>query len=244
MRLSKSWTLTTKELSVYRTKTYILYSVVILPLAISLGLPTVIWLSESRNQLPVGDVPILLNAFSFVFIILASIIPTMLASYSFVGEKVEKSLEPLLATPATNGELLLGKGLAAFIPSVLAVYAGAGIFMGLSDAITRGPLGYLYFPDSNFAIILLLGVPLAMTLSIETNVIISSMVSDVRAAQQIGSLVAIPTGGAYVLAESNFVSLNVDSLLLISVLFLALDLFLLFVCIGAFRREEILTKWR
>lgn len=244
MRFRKAWLVASKEFSVYRTKRYILYSVVILPLAFSLGLPAVISLSESRGGLPLAAVPVLLNAFSFFFIILASIIPTMLASYSFVGEKVERSLEPLLATPATDGELLLGKGLAAFLPSIGALGAGALLFMGVSDAVTRGILGYLYFPNWGFGIILLLAVPLASALSIEANVIISSMVSDVRAAQQVGSLVALPTGGVYVLAEVNFISLDVANLLLISALFVAIDLALLIVSRATFRREEILTSWK
>ena len=33
-------------------------------------------------------------------------LPANLASYSMVGEKVERSLEPLLATPASDGEIL------------------------------------------------------------------------------------------------------------------------------------------
>src|SRR5512139_934052 len=38
------------------------------------------------------------------------------------------SLEPLLATPITTGELLVGKALAAVIPAVLATYLAFGVF--------------------------------------------------------------------------------------------------------------------
>jgi len=41
--------------------------------------------------------------------------------------KLDRSLEPLLATPVNDGELLLGRALAAFIPSLLATYLGAAI---------------------------------------------------------------------------------------------------------------------
>ena len=53
-----------------------------------------------------------------------------------MGEKVEKSLEPLLATPTTDGEILLGKSIAAFIPPVVATWAGAAIYMALIDNLT------------------------------------------------------------------------------------------------------------
>ena len=40
------------------------------------------------------------------FIIYPVVLPTVMASYSFVGEKLNRSLEPLLATPTTDSELL------------------------------------------------------------------------------------------------------------------------------------------
>jgi ABC-type Na+ efflux pump permease subunit len=168
----------------------------------------------------------------------------VLASYSFLGEKLEKSLEPLLATPATDGELLLGKSLAALLPSIGVSYLGAAIFMVFVDELTYGRLGYLYFPNLTMAVILLLAVPLACTFSVEANVIIASLVGDLRAAQQLGTLASVPFGGVFVLAETNFSSLNSTTLLTISVLLLAIDAVLLQVCRSTFRREEILTKWK
>lgn len=66
----------------------------------------------------------------------AAILPTAIDSYSMVGEKVEKSLEPLLATPTTDSELLLGKSIAVFLPPLIATYIGALIFMVLMDIVT------------------------------------------------------------------------------------------------------------
>ena len=168
----------------------------------------------------------------------------MLASYSFLGEKLEKSLEPLLSTPTTDGELLLGKGLAALLPSIGVSYLGAVIFMGFVDELTSGRLGYLYFPNQTMAVILLIAVPLACVFSVEVNVVIASLVGDLRAAQQLGTLASVPFGGVFVLAETNFTSLNLATLLTISVLLLVIDVVLLQVCRTTFRREEILTKWK
>jgi hypothetical protein len=64
-------------------------------------------------------------------------LPVAIASYSLVGEKIERSLEPLLATPATDGEILLGKGIAAFVPPVAAIWAGAVVFMALAGQTAR-----------------------------------------------------------------------------------------------------------
>jgi ABC-type Na+ efflux pump permease subunit len=204
----------------------------------------VVWLWLKNGEVPASEITVLLNAFSFFFIILATLLPTVLSSYSFLGEKLEKSLEPLLATPATDGELLLGKSLAALLPSIAASYAGAAVFMVFVDGLTSGRLGYLYFPNTTMAVILLLAVPLACTFSVEANVIIASLVGDLRAAQQLGTLASVPFGGVFVLAETNFTSLDATTLLTISVLLLAIDVVLLQVCRATFRREEILTKWK
>ena len=211
---------------------------------LSVGLPLVVWLWLKNGEIPASEIAVLLNAFSFFFIILATLLPTVLSSYSFLGEKLEKSLEPLLATPAADGELLLGKSLAAFLPSIGASYVGAVVFMVFVDGLTSGRLGYHYFPNATMEVILLLAVPLACTFSVEANVIIASLVGDLRAAQQLGTLASVPFGGVFVLAETNFTSLDPTTLLTISVLLLAIDVVLLQVCRVTFRREEILTKWK
>jgi len=243
MNLRKSWAVTTNDFSVFRKKTYMFYSMVALPIALSIGLPTTVWLLIQRNDIPAREVEVLLNAFSFAFILLPSLLPTVIASYSFVGEKLERSLEPLLATPATDGELLLGKTLAAFLPSMLATYLGAAIFMALSDELTYGRIGFSYFPNSNSAAIFLVAVPLACAFSVEANVVIASLVRDLRASQQLGVLVMLPVGGLYVLAENDFLSLDVGKLMIISAVVLVVDLGLILLCRETFRREEILTKW-
>jgi ABC-2 type transport system permease protein len=103
----------------------------------------------------------LLNAFSFWYFIGTVVLPTAIASYSLVGEKVEKSLEPLLATPTTDGAILLGKNIAAFTPAIISAYAGAAIFMFSIDRLTYDELKYLYYPNWTMWIILLAVAPLA-----------------------------------------------------------------------------------
>jgi ABC-type Na+ efflux pump permease subunit len=244
MELWRAWAVTANDFSVFRRKKYVFYSLIALPVALSIGLPISVWLLIQRTAISAPQLEALLNAFSFFFIILPSLLPTVLASYSFVGEKLDKSLEPLLATPATDGELLLGKNLAAFIPSLLATYFGAAIFVALVDEISYGTIGSYYFPNLDFAVILVVGVPLACTFSVEVNVIISSLVSDIRAAQMLGIVVLIPVGGLYVLAETDFRSLDTTSVLLTSAVLLGLDALLYFLNRVTFRREEILTKWK
>ena len=250
MRLSKSWIIASKDFAVFRKRKNIIYSIVVVPLIIALLIPAVIWYAEHRiggggTRMAPAELAILLPAFSFFYLVLAGYLPTTIASYSLVGEKVEKSLEPLLATPTTDSEILLGKGIAAFIPSVAGILAGSAVFMTLMDFVTRSRLGYYFYPNWNAVILLFIMVPLASLLSVEWNVIISSRVSDVRVAQQFGAFAVIPLGGIYVAGEINLIDLGVtNNLLYICAALVAADVILFILARATFRREEILTKWK
>jgi ABC-2 type transport system permease protein len=244
MDLENVWTVATKDFSLLRTKKSIVYTMVAFPLGMALGLPAVVWLVEMRQAISFVTLFPIFNAFNFFFIIVASVLPSGMASYSIVGEKVEKSLEPLLATPATDGEILLGKSLASFLPSIAATYFGAAIFMVLIDVITHQQLGYLFYPNWNAGVFILLATPLACLFSVELNVIVSARVSDVRTANQFGGLLVIPFAALYVMGEINVVPLTANNLLIISAVLLLVDVLLFFVSRSTFRREEILTKWK
>ena len=244
MRLSKAWIIAAKDLRIFRRNKNVLRSVILFPLIVSIGLPLVIHFAGARHGgFQASTLTHLLNAFSFFFIIGAVYLPTAIASYSLVGEKVEKSLEPLLATPITDGELLLGKSIAAFFPPIAAIYIGAAVFMALSNQFTHQTLGYSYFPNWTMGTILLLVAPLSAILSVEASVIISARVSDARAAQLFAGLIALPYLAIYVATEIGSLSLDTANLLIISAVILLVDVILFFVSTKTFQREEILTKW-
>ena len=155
-----------------------------------------------------------------------------------------RSLEPLLAAPVTDTEVLAGKSIAAFVPSIASAYIGAVIFMFLVDLFTFGPLTYLHFPNWNIGVILLLLAPLSCILSIGINVLISSRSNDVRASQQFGLLILVPFAVVYFLAELNFISLTITNLLIMAAVLLIIDIIVFYIVKATFQREEILTKWK
>jgi len=117
--------------------------------------------------------------------------------------------------------------------------------MALMDVVTRSKLGYYFFPNWNAAIVLFLMVPLAVIMSVEWNVVVSSRVSDVRAAQQLGILVILPFAGIYVSGELDIINLGVtNNLLIVAGILFVVDLLLLYVARATFQREEILTSWK
>lgn len=246
MRLSKAWVIARNELSIIRKTRTLLYTLVLFPLFIAILLPLVIPLGILRNGVQAGAVaalPNVLFAFSFFFVIAAATIPSAIASYSIVGEKMQKSLEPLLATPTTDGEILFGKSIAAIIPTLISILLCAVIFMVNIDIQTNGVLGYLFFPNWNAGLLFLVLAPIVAVFSVETSVLVSSKANDVRTAQQLGGTMFIPFIIIYVATEIGVFTLDVQNLLLISLILLIADLVLFYVSTSTFKREEILTKW-
>lgn len=245
MRFSQAWIVARHDIQLLRQRRGIFLALVALPLGLGLGFPVLVGLLllPRGGPDPATWAPMFIDAFAFWFVIGAASLPTSIASYSIVGEKVSKSLEPLLATPTTDGEILLGKTLAALLPTLLAMWVGALLFMGLIDLETVGPFGYLYYPNWQMAVELFVAMPLVALLAIEAAVVISSRVTDVRMAQQYAGVIFVPMIFVYVAAEV-VLTLNVLTLLYLSAIFGLLALILYWASVKAFRRDEILTRWK
>ncbi len=250
MRLWKSWIVTSKDLSVFKKNKYILYSLVTLPLVVGVVLPLIfIYALEAQASTLtrvqfISAANTLANTGSIYFVLIPVILPAIMGSYSIVGEKIEKSLEPLLATPTTDGELLLGKSLATFLPTIGVTYIGTAIFVTIMDVWSYIKFGFFLLPNTDFALILGVLAPLACVLSVEANVIISSKVNDIRAAQQLGTYVVLPL--ILLLVFSIQLSIFPISLLvlIVSAALAVVDIALFYLSKATFQREEILTKWK
>jgi ABC-2 type transport system permease protein len=241
MSLGTSLTIAAKELKVLRRTRSIFAYTVALPVFISVIFSIYIS-SLAASGLP-STYSLGLTMLTFVFVILAAVLPSAIAAYSIVGEKIEKSLEPMLTTPTTDGEILLGKTIAAFLPPILATWAGALIFMAATDYVTHSALSFYYFPNWNAAIMLLILAPLAALSGIGLAIIASSRLGDVRAANQIAGLVYLPFLFLFVAGSTGAITLDVGSLLSLAVILIIVDMALFYLSRAIFKREEILTKW-
>jgi len=185
-----------------------------------------------------------LNLPLLFFLMMSVAVPTTLAAYAIVGEKAGRSLEPLLAAPVTDGELLLGKYLASLVPTVAVLLGSWGIFTVLADLTTVPALGVAPLPNLTWAVGLLVVMPLMAFLGIATNVLISTKVSDVRTAQQYAALLVLPVTFLITLGASGGLILGPGILLAFGGVLGAIDLGLFVLNVKVFHREEILTKWK
>jgi ABC-2 type transport system permease protein len=232
-------TIARKDITVMLTRRGFRIAMPLFPLALGVFFAQIV----AFSHFSAGVLPQTLNAFLFFFINYTGALPASIASYSMVGEKIERSLEPLLATPATDSEILLGKGIAALIPPLAAIWAGMLTFMVYADVLTHGTLGSLYFPNWTAAMIVFGVAPLMATMGVAFAVLWSARVSEVRTAQQLGALIAIPSVGIYIVTLNGTLKLDPASLGVMCAVLAVVDIALALAARAAFGRETILTRW-
>ena len=187
--------------------------------------------------------PMMFNMVLMIFIIVPATLPTIIATYSIVGEKNNRSLEPLLATPTTDGELLAGKIFSAFIPSMASTYLAFSLGVLLLDIVLIPKVGYPLLPNLTWILSMLLLAPTACLMSVLACVLVSSKVSDVRAAQQLGGFIVMPVVVLMLGVLSGFIFLSPVMIFVFAGLYGCLDLGLFYFVKAIFNRETILTKW-
>ncbi len=186
----------------------------------------------------------LVNEFLLLFMILPVMIPITIAAYSIVGEKTTRSLEPLLATPITTVELLSGKMLAAVIPGILATWVCFFIFLLLLPITGASQFVVSYIAGATWILAILIIGPLMAILAASFAVIISSRVNDPRVAEQFSAILLVPVLIVLFGQIAGIITLNVQLVLIAIVLFIAIDIGVVYLGSKLFQRENILTRWR
>jgi len=166
-----------------------------------------------------------------------------LASHAVIGEKQARTLEPLLATPVTTGELLLAKILGALLPTLVISLAGLALYLGGIVAMAAPGVAASMLNARTAALVLWVG-PAAALVSLQSAIIISSRVNDVRTAQQFGVLIIIPLAGALVAQFTGAFWLSAKALALAGLGLVGVWVLLALLSVVIFERETILTRWR
>ena len=186
---------------------------------------------------------IIATYFLILFMLIPAVVPLTVAIYSVIGEKSARTLEPLLATPAGVGELLLAKSIASTVPAVLVTWAAYLVYLAAVRAVgSQSAVNAVTAPRWLLAIVLL--VPLLTLLSVNLGIFISTRVNDVRAAQQIGGLVVVPVVGVGIAQVTGRVVLDDSSFVTTAIVLIVIDVLVFLVARLAFQRENILVRWR
>ena len=160
----------------------------------------------------------------------------VIALETFVGERERKSLEPLLATPLTDGQLYLGKMLSSMIPPLLAAYLGIGVYL-LGLYLFQG-----WTPSPILLVLILALTTVEAVVMVSGAVVVSSHATSVRAANLLASFIIIPMA-LVVQAESVIMFwASYDVLWDVVVALLVVDLILVRMGLALFNREELLGR--
>jgi ABC-2 type transport system permease protein len=179
-----------------------------------------------------------------LFLMMPIMVPVTIAAYSIVGEKVQRSLEPLLATPVSTTELLLGKGIAAALPGVLTTWIAYGIFLIFAWFLAASPRVFGIFINPMWLVALFVLAPLLTIMAVNFGLIISSRVSDPRSAEQLGALIVLPLMLLFIGGLSGFIPLDSRTFWVTSILVAVTDVVLVYFAVVLFQRETILTRWK
>ncbi len=132
-----------KELREYRRNGFIVWTMAVIPLVFVI-FPLVEILAQpasAATSFLIGD--------PLAFLLgIPAVAPAVVAAYSVVGERQQGTLEPVLTTPIPREEFLLGKALAALVPSLGVSFAVYAFFIACVDlfaspavasAVLQGP---------------------------------------------------------------------------------------------------------
>lgn len=176
-----------KELREYRHNGFIIWTMAIFPLIFLIQPLVVVFLlpASASNQLEHGHLLLYMLG-------IPALVPAAVAAYAVVGERQQGTLEPVLTTPVRREEFLLGKALAALVPSLAIAYGVYALFLACVGLFAQPAVAsaLLRAPD---VLAQLLFTPLVAGWSIWVGIAISARAGDVRVAQQLGILASLPT---------------------------------------------------
>jgi ABC-type Na+ efflux pump permease subunit len=227
-----------KELRDFRRNRSLTVGMAIVPALFSVQPLVSVFTLQSSASIPLRHEHVLLYMLG-----IPAIVPSFVAAYSVVGERQQGTLEPVLSTPIRREELLLGKALAALLPSIAVAYVVYGLFLACVEllALPTVASALIRLPD---LLAQLCFTPLLAGWSIWIAILISNRSNDVRVAQQLASLACLPS-----VVLTTLVALNVIKASLVVALVAAAALLLLNrtgwrFASATFDRERLITSTR
>jgi len=177
---------------------------------------------------------------SLLMLIVPIVIPPVIAAYSVVGERDQGTLEPVLSAPVRASELLLGKAVAAFVPSVGVAYAiyfiaAISVRFGAAHVVSA----VVWHAPQMLAQILF--TPLLASWSIWIGIGISTRAGDVRVAQQLATLASLPLLGFTSLISFQLITPSVPLAIGLALALLTADIVAWRVVSRLFDRERLIA---
>jgi ABC-type Na+ efflux pump permease subunit len=176
-----------------------------------------------------------------VLLIAPALLPAVIAAYSVVGEREQGTLEPLLTTPLRREELLLGKAIGVVVPAVGLAYVVFAVIQICAHLFASNPAVVSALGEGPHIVAEILFAPLLASWSICVGIGISTRASDVRVAQQLGTLSSLPPLAVVALVSFNVFTPSVTLAVVFALVLLVADVILFRVVVALFDRERLIT---
>ncbi|MGH7763694.1 MAG: ABC transporter permease, partial [Candidatus Dormibacteraceae bacterium] len=231
-----------KELREYRRSPFIVGTMALLPFVFLVE--PLITIFRIGPSVAAAAVDRSVGSTFLVMLIAPALLPAVIAAYSVVGEREQGTLEPLLTTPVSREELLLGKAIGVVVPAVgmayllfIIVQVCARLFASNAAVVSDLGQGPHILAEILFA-------PLLAGWSIWVGIGISTRASDVRVAQQMGTLSSIPPLAVVALMAFDVFTPSVTLAVVFAVVLLVADIILFRIVSALFDRERLITGAR
>jgi ABC-type Na+ efflux pump permease subunit len=173
------------------------------------------------------------------FLLIPLLMSGIITSDSFAGERERNTLETLLIAPVPDWQLLLGKVLTPFVPSLLVTWVSFGLLTrGIANFINPHFLSPV-FPDTVWIVSVALVVPLFLVGTVLAEILISARVSSVKAASALNMLLSFPVLGVMLMQSTGFVLFSPQTLPWMVACLAALDLMLFTAGLRSLRRRGL-----
>jgi len=178
-----------------------------------------------------------------LFLVMPLFVPILISSHSVAGEKERRTLEPLLASPATAGEILAGKTMAALLPALviswLAFFAMCAAVDAVGWPLVHAPL----LPNGMWMFGMVVIAPLFAFFGNLVAVTMSARLGETRLAQQFSGLVTLPLLGLVGGQAAGLLRAGTTYYAIEGAVILVLDLVMLRVSVRLFDRERLMARW-
>jgi ABC-type transport system involved in multi-copper enzyme maturation permease subunit len=220
MSMSRIAAVLRKEFAEFRRNRFIVSTASILPLIFLIS-PTVSILSVRITTASTG-LDRKIDASLFLPLLVPVFVPAMLAAFSVVGEREQGTLEPVLTTPVRRAELVGGKALAIFLPTLVISYLMFGVFFAVTQlfAVAPAAAAVRHAPQLPAALVF---IPLLAAWAIWAGMAISTRASDSRVAYQLSVLSSLPPVAITALMSFNVITSDFTSAAAFAAVLLAID---------------------
>ena len=223
-----------KELREYRRNASIVATMAIIPVIFVINPLIEIF------ALPASSAGALRHGDALLYLLgIPAIVPARSPPTQVVGERQQGTLEPVLTTPIRREEFLLGKALAALVPSPAVSYAVYALVLACVELFADAAVASALLRSVEM-VAQLLFTPLLAAWSIWLGMAISTRSSDPRTAQQLGMLAGLPSVAMTTLIAYDVIHATVGLALLAAALLLANSFGWRFAS-AMFDRERLIT---